>query len=56
VMVGDDIATDVLAAQDLGMTGVLVQTGKFRPGDLERGRPDHLIDSIADLPNLLDAS
>jgi HAD superfamily hydrolase (TIGR01458 family) len=56
VMVGDDIATDVLAAQDLGMTGVLVQTGKFRPGDLERGTPDHLIDSIADLPNLLDAS
>lgn len=53
-MVGDDIVSDVLAAESTGMTGVLVRTGKFRPKDLEREeRPRHVIDSIADLPKLL---
>ena len=54
-MVGDDVVNDVLGAQAIGMTGVLVRTGKFRPADLERddGTPDHVIDSFADLPTLL---
>jgi HAD superfamily hydrolase (TIGR01458 family) len=54
-MVGDDVVNDVLGAQAIGMTGVLVRTGKFRAADLERddGAPDHVIDSFADLPTLL---
>jgi HAD superfamily hydrolase (TIGR01458 family) len=54
-MVGDAVESDVLAAQRLGITGVLVRTGKFRDGALAvaSGRPDHVIDSIADLPALL---
>ncbi|MEO8423430.1 MAG: TIGR01458 family HAD-type hydrolase [Actinomycetota bacterium] len=54
-MVGDDVENDVLGAQQIGMAGVLVRTGKFRPTDLERdeGTPDHVIDSFADLPTLL---
>ncbi len=38
-----------------GMRGVLVRTGKFREGDLERSavRPDAVIDSVAGLPALL---
>jgi hypothetical protein len=31
VMVGDDIETDVLAAQRQGLTGALVKTGKYLP-------------------------
>lgn len=56
LMVGDDIASDVVGAQDCGITGVLVRTGKFLESDLngDKGRPDHVIDSIADLPVLLD--
>ena len=55
VMVGDDLVNDVLGAQAIGITGVLVRTGKFLATDLERaGRePDHVIDSIADLPSWL---
>lgn len=51
-MVGDDVNNDVLGAQAAGLTGVLVRTGKFMPEDLERadGEPDHVLDSIADLP------
>jgi HAD superfamily hydrolase (TIGR01458 family) len=56
MMVGDDIANDVVAAQRIGMSGVLVRTGKFSPKDLERGHPDHVIDSVADLPPLLASS
>jgi HAD superfamily hydrolase (TIGR01458 family) len=57
-MVGDDVVNDVLGAQAVGMAGVLVRTGKFRPADLERdeGAPDHVIDSFADLPALLRAT
>lgn len=51
-MVGDDISTDVRGAQDAGLTGVLVRTGKFRPADLLHGRaPDAVLDSIGDLPD-----
>jgi len=35
LMVGDDINSDVLGSQAVGMTGVLVRTGKFRPSDLD---------------------
>ncbi|MGA2473266.1 MAG: TIGR01458 family HAD-type hydrolase [Acidimicrobiales bacterium] len=53
LMVGDDIRSDVLGAQALGVVGVLVKTGKFRPADLEVAAPDHVIDGIGDLPDLL---
>jgi HAD superfamily hydrolase (TIGR01458 family) len=33
VMVGDDVEADVLGAVAAGLSGVLVQTGKYRPGD-----------------------
>ncbi|MFF7070858.1 HAD-IIA family hydrolase [Streptomyces pseudovenezuelae] len=58
LMVGDDIESDVLAAQRAGLTGVLVRTGKYLPETHRSasGRPDHVIDSIADLPTLLGAS
>ena len=55
-MIGDDVRADVLAAQGAGLTGVLVRTGKFRPEDLDRGDVDHVIDSVADLPDLLSAA
>jgi HAD superfamily hydrolase (TIGR01458 family) len=55
-MVGDDLVSDVLGAQAVGMTGVLVRTGKFRPSDLDDapGRPDLMIDDIGQLPGLLE--
>jgi HAD superfamily hydrolase (TIGR01458 family) len=55
VMVGDDIGSDILGAQDVGMTGVLVRTGKFVPADLEGGgpAPDHVIEDVGHLPELL---
>jgi HAD superfamily hydrolase (TIGR01458 family) len=54
-MVGDDLHNDVLAAQKVGMRGVLVRTGKFRSTDLDgTERPDDVIDSIADIGELLD--
>jgi HAD superfamily hydrolase (TIGR01458 family) len=56
VMIGDDIETDVLAAQRQGLTGVLVKTGKYLPRTHEdaSGTPDHVLDSFAGLPGLLD--
>ena len=59
-MIGDDLNNDVLAAQVVGMIGVLVRTGKFRQDTLDRWaadefamQPNHVIDSVADLPELL---
>jgi phospholysine phosphohistidine inorganic pyrophosphate phosphatase len=51
VMIGDSIETDVAGAQQAGMKGILVRTGKFRQSDLEGGiAPDAVLDSICDLP------
>lgn len=57
LMVGDDIESDVLAAQRCGITGVLVKTGKYLPEThrAASGTPDHVLDSFADLPALLGA-
>lgn len=50
-MVGDDIRADVEGAQQAGLAGVLVRTGKYTPSDLDAGvSPDAVLDSIADLP------
>ena len=61
VMVGDDLHNDVLGAQAAALIGVLVRTGKFRADALATVQsdefgpvPDHVIDSVADLPALWD--
>jgi HAD superfamily hydrolase (TIGR01458 family) len=55
VMVGDDLQADVLGAQSAGISGVLVRTGKFDQRELSESRPapDHVIDGIGLLPDLL---
>jgi HAD superfamily hydrolase (TIGR01458 family) len=51
VMIGDDIVSDVLAAERAGLRGVLVRTGKFREADLQSDmRLENVINSIADIP------
>ena len=32
----------------------MVKTGKFKPQDLQKGKPDYLIESVTELPKLLD--
>ncbi|MET8752682.1 HAD-IIA family hydrolase [Streptomyces sp. NPDC004667] len=56
LMVGDDIESDVLAAQRHGIGGVLVRTGKYLPEThrAANGTPDHVLDSFADVPALLE--
>lgn len=36
VMIGDDAASDIGGALAAGLQGILVQTGKYRPGDEEK--------------------
>lgn len=55
MMVGDDIDVDVGGGQQVGLTGVLVKTGKYRQhyADASAIKPDIVIDSVADLPKVL---
>jgi len=55
-MIGDDLESDVLGAQRLGMRTVLVRTGKFRPDTVERSgvQPDGIVSSLAQLPAWLE--
>jgi len=57
IVVGDDVESDVIGGQLAGLRGVLVRTGKFLPRDLEKAdpTPDHVIDSVADLPDLIES-
>jgi HAD superfamily hydrolase (TIGR01458 family) len=58
VMIGDDIQTDVRGAQNAGMKGVLVMTGKYRE-EMVRGSgilPDLTIQSIACIQEILEAA
>ena len=51
IMIGDDIKGDIEGAQNAGIRGLLVKTGKFQPADLEQGiTPFDIIDSIDHLP------
>lgn len=56
LMVGDDIRSDIGGAKRIGMRAALVKTGKFRDEQLKDAdiMPDYLINSVADIPRLLD--
>lgn len=54
-MVGDDVVSDIGGAQALGIHGMLVKTGKFRPADLSHSPlPMVILPSIAELRNWWD--
>jgi HAD superfamily hydrolase (TIGR01458 family) len=57
IVIGDDLEADIGGALAAGCAGVLVRTGKFRPEQLENPsiRPTRILDSLADLPTLLDS-
>jgi HAD superfamily hydrolase (TIGR01458 family) len=52
VMIGDDAEMDVAGAQDAGIRGVLVKTGKYRDERFAASgvEPDLILGSIAELP------
>ena len=54
-MVGDDIKGDIAGANNVGMQSILVKTGKYREESLNPPEitPDFIINSVADLPELL---
>jgi phosphoglycolate/pyridoxal phosphate phosphatase family enzyme len=56
-MVGDRAETDIFGAKRVGMQTVLVLTGATRAEDVPRlppeQQPDHVLDSIAELPALV---
>ena len=57
IMLGDDLENDVAAAQQAGLRGLLVTTGKHGPDapQLAYVHPDAILPSIADLPEWLQA-
>jgi len=56
LMIGDDVESDIMGANRLGINTCLVQTGKFRPIDLQRLKikPDFVLPSIAQLPEFFE--
>ena len=56
VMVGDDIENDVGGAQQAGLRGILVCTGKHSADSplLQKVRPDAILSSLVDLPQWLE--
>jgi len=58
-VVGDDVESDVIGARAAGLQSIQVRTGKFDPTLhaelLPQERPHLIVDSLAVLPDLLDA-
>ena len=54
VVVGDDMTSDIVGAQAMGMRSILVKTGKFKPSQLENpvAEPTWVLNSISELPNM----
>ncbi len=56
-VIGDDIETDVRGGHAAGLTTIQVRTGKYDPSLNESvppdQRPHYLVDSLADVPDLL---
>lgn len=53
VMIGDDVRDDVCGAMKAGLAGILVKTGKYRPGDEKQAEasPSHVAE---DFPQAID--
>jgi NagD protein len=56
VMVGDRMDTDVISGLEAGLRTILVLTGSTKADQVERFpyRPTHVVDSVADLVDLVD--
>jgi len=57
LVVGDDLRTDIAGGNATGLRTVLLGTGKYADGQRTgpEGKEDWFLDSVADLPRLLDA-
>jgi phospholysine phosphohistidine inorganic pyrophosphate phosphatase len=55
VMIGDDIVSDVGGAQEAGIRGVLVRSGKYRPSDENhpKVKPDKIVDNLKELVDII---
>ena len=54
-MIGDDIVSDVGGAQECGILGVLVRTGKYRPIDEHHPdvAPDRVVNNLVNFVDIL---
>lgn len=53
IMIGDDLENDILAAQKIGGTGILVLTGKTRLSDIKESKPDYVANSLTEVISIL---
>ena len=55
VMIGDDVVSDVGGAQQAGLRGVLVRTGKYQPADEHHPdvKPDGIVDNLAQAVDII---
>ena len=54
IVVGDDITSDIIGAENTKMRSILVKTGKFKPDQLENSvaKPTWVLDSVSELSQL----
>lgn len=57
LMVGDKVSTDIRGANNFGLPAALLRTGEFDEAELDGTvAPDHVLDSIRELPSILGLS
>lgn len=54
IMIGDDLENDILAAQEIGGTGILILTGKTNSDDIKELKPDYVVRSLNEVIKILE--
>ncbi|WP_407931398.1 HAD-IA family hydrolase, partial [Ignavibacterium album] len=54
IMIGDDLENDILAAQEIGGTGILILTGKTNSDDIKELKPDFVVRSLNEVIKILE--
>lgn len=54
LMIGDDLENDILAAQKIGGTGILILTGKTKVSDIQEAKPDFIVKSLNEVITILE--
>ena len=54
ITIGDDVLTDIIGGNEMGMETILVKTGKYKNGDEDKYKPIRVVNRLDEIIKILD--